>query len=162
MAPGNRLLLTEIKETTSRTGKIALALSPGGIIGRDVLPAAPLLSVTQRDGQLHLAAAGAWTAPHAAELEVLVDSLATELAAAHEVAIDMQGVREFDTYGAWLLRRLTRAWQERGQQMRIAGLADRYQGLIQEVNQATVAAAADARKSSVRDRVRRRSAARCL
>jgi len=143
--------LTEIKETNSRTGKIALALSPGGFIGRDVLPAAPLLRVTQRDGQLHLAAAGAWTAPHAAELEVLVDSLATELAAAHEVAIDMQGVREFDTYGAWLLRRLTRAWQERGQQMRIAGLADRYQGLIQEVNQATVAAAADARKSSVRD-----------
>jgi anti-anti-sigma regulatory factor len=132
------LALTEIKEASSQTGKIALALGPGAdIVGRDVLPAAPLLSVTRRDGQLYLAAAGAWTAPHAAELEVLVDSLATEMAPAHDVAIDMQGVQEFDTYGAWLLRRLTRAWQERGQQMCIAGLPDRYQGLIQEVNQAT-------------------------
>ena len=141
----DRLLLTQIKEAIPRTVKIVSALSPGaGIIGRDVLAVAPLLSATQRDGQLQLTASGSWTAPHAAEVETLVERLAGQPLLAQAAAIDMQGVQEFDTYGAWLLRRLTRARQDRGQPMRIVGLADRYQGLLQEVDQATVTTPADA------------------
>jgi phospholipid/cholesterol/gamma-HCH transport system permease protein len=151
----DRLLLTQIKEAIRRTGKIVPAPSPGAdIVGRDDLAVAPLLSATQRDGQLQLTASGSWTAPHAAEVETLVESLAGQPLLAQTGAIDMQGVQEFDTYGAWLLRRLTRAWQDRGQPMRIVGLADRYQGLLQEVDQATVAApAAAARKWSALDGV---------
>ena len=33
---------------------------------------------------------------------------------AKSVSIDMAGVREFDTFGAWLLERLTRAWTSAG------------------------------------------------
>lgn len=118
------------------------------------MAAIPLLSATERDGQLQLAASGSWTAPHAAEVEALVENLAGQPLLAHTAAIDMQGVQEFDTYGAWLLRRLTRAWQDRGQQMRIVGLPDRYQGLLQEVDQATVTApAAAARNWSALDGV---------
>lgn len=116
------------------------------------MAAAPLLSATQRDGQLQLTASGSWTAPHAAEVETLVESLASPPLLAHDTAIDMQAVTEFDTYGAWLLRRLTHAWQDRGQQMRIVGLADHYQGLFEEVKQATATApAAAARKWSALD-----------
>ena len=67
---------------------------PGAhIVGRDVLAVAPLFSATQRDGQLQLAAGGSWTAPHAAEVETLVESLAAQSFPAHDAAIDMQGVR---------------------------------------------------------------------
>ncbi len=40
---------------------------------------------------------------NAGELETLVDRVAGEAAQAKNVSIDMAGVREFDTFGAWLL-----------------------------------------------------------
>ena len=66
---------------------------------------AALLTAKFEDGRLELAAGGSWTAPHAAELETLVDRAAEDAAKAKAVSIDMRGVREFDTYGAWLLER---------------------------------------------------------
>ena len=59
---------------------------------------AALLTAKFEDGRLELAAGGSWTAPHAAELETLVDRAAEDAARAKAVSIDMRGVREFDTY----------------------------------------------------------------
>ena len=70
-----------------------------------------LLTAKFEDGRLELAAGGSWTAAHAAELESLVDRAAADAARAKAVSIDMRGVREFDTFGAWLLERLTRQWR---------------------------------------------------
>ena len=47
--------------------------------------------------------------------------------------IDMRGVEEFDTYGGWLLERLTRACRAHGQDIRVLDLPGRYQGLLDEV-----------------------------
>jgi phospholipid/cholesterol/gamma-HCH transport system permease protein len=105
------------------------------------LTAHPLITAKQLDGRLQLAASGSWTAPHAAELEVAIASLIALPNPARDAAIDMQGVQEFDTYGAWLLRRLAQAWQGRGKAMRIVGLPDRYEGLLHEVNETNLAAA---------------------
>ena len=102
----------------------------------DALTFRPLLSITTRDGQLELAAAGSWTARHAKELELLVEGVTREEASSRAGAIDMRGVKEFDTYGAWLLERLVRAWQARGAHMRIVALPDRYHGLLGEVHRA--------------------------
>jgi phospholipid/cholesterol/gamma-HCH transport system permease protein len=102
----------------------------------------PLLRATQRNGQLELAASGAWTAPHAAQLELMIEGLIVQDVPRTQAAIDMVGVEAFDTYGAWLLRRLERIWQERGQRMRIVGLVDRYQGLLSEVEEIRDAPAA--------------------
>jgi phospholipid/cholesterol/gamma-HCH transport system permease protein len=73
-----------------------------------------LLTAKFEDGRLELAAGGSWTAPHAAELETLVDRVAADVGRAKAVSIDMRGVREFDTFGAWLLERLTRQWRSAG------------------------------------------------
>ncbi|HET7155337.1 MAG TPA: STAS domain-containing protein, partial [Hyphomicrobiaceae bacterium] len=100
------------------------------------------MRATQRNGQLELAASGAWTAPHAAQLELMIEGLIVQDVPRTQAAIDMVGVEAFDTYGAWLLRRLERIWQERGQRMRIVGLVDRYQGLLSEVEEIRDAPAA--------------------
>jgi phospholipid/cholesterol/gamma-HCH transport system permease protein len=89
--------------------------------------------------RLELAAAGSWTAPHAGELEALVERVTDEAPKAKDVSIDMGAVREFDTFGAWLLERLTRQWTDAGRKARIVGLPKHDRGLLKEmhgVNQA--------------------------
>jgi phospholipid/cholesterol/gamma-HCH transport system permease protein len=108
----------------------------------ETLTLVPLLSSTIRDGRLELAAAGSWTAIHAKELEPLVERISRELPPTRGAAIDMRKVQEFDTYGAWLLESLIRAWQAHGQDMRILELPGRYQELFEEVHRANRSARA--------------------
>jgi phospholipid/cholesterol/gamma-HCH transport system permease protein len=94
------------------------------------------LSSAIRDGRLELAASGSWTAPHAEVLEPLVDFIAREAGEARAAAIDLGDVAELDTYGAWLLERLMRAWTTRGQEMSVRALPERYQGLLEGMHRA--------------------------
>jgi phospholipid/cholesterol/gamma-HCH transport system permease protein len=98
------------------------------------VPGTPLLRAQTADGQVRLTAAGAWTAPNAAELERLVQGFALDPSAGGAATIDMHAIEQFDTYGALLLERLSRAWQARGKPIRIIALADRYQGLFRELH----------------------------
>jgi phospholipid/cholesterol/gamma-HCH transport system permease protein len=93
-----------------------------------------LLTSKLKGERLELAAAGSWTAAHADELEALVDRVAAEAPKAKKVSIDMTGVREFDTFGAWLLERLTRAWTAAGQKPAIVGLPKHDRGLLEEMH----------------------------
>ena len=77
---------------------------------------------------------GSWTAAHAGELETLVDGAASQAAAAKNVSIDMGGVREFDTFGAWLLERLTRAWSSSGAKTEIVGMPAHDRNLLAEMH----------------------------
>ena len=81
--------------------------------------------------RLELTASGSWTASHAMELETAIDRLAGEASQAKNVAIDMAGVSEFDTFGAWLLERLTRAWSC---ETAIVGLPQHDRGLLKEMH----------------------------
>ena len=72
--------------------------------------------------------AGSWTAVHAAALERLVDSAERQTPGKGPVVIDAAAVSELDTFGAWLLERLTRS-----KDAKIVGLADRFHGLLEEV-----------------------------
>jgi phospholipid/cholesterol/gamma-HCH transport system permease protein len=94
-----------------------------------------LLTATRSDDHLCLVASGAWTAPHAAQLERVAQAHIAGNKDIGAVTIDMTGVEQFDTYGAWLLRSLRGAYQERGKDPRVIGLADRYRGLQQDVDQ---------------------------
>ena len=85
-----------------------------------------LLSSTVRDGHLELAAGGSWTAVHANQLEPLIDDVELEASPGGPAAINMSQIEAFDTYGAWLLERLTRAWQARGWEMRVIELPVSY------------------------------------
>ena len=92
--------------------------------------------------RLELRASGSWTASHAMELETAIDRLAGEASNAKTVSIDMAGVSEFDTFGAWLLERLTRACSR---ETAIVGLPQHDRGLLKEmhaVNRAPARAAA--------------------
>ena len=73
-----------------------------------------LLIDTTEGETLRLAAAGAWTSTNARPLEQEIDAAARRHAAVKQVAIDMGGVERLDTFGAWLLERLVRAFQSRG------------------------------------------------
>ena len=93
-----------------------------------------LLTSKLKGERLELAASGSWTAAHAGELEALVDRVASEAPHAKKVSIDMTGVSEFDTFGAWLLERLTRAWTAAGLKPAIVGLPKHDRGLLQEMH----------------------------
>jgi phospholipid/cholesterol/gamma-HCH transport system permease protein len=93
-----------------------------------------LLTSELKGERLELAASGCWTAAHARELESLVDGVTSRAAAAKTVSIDMAGVREFDTFGAWLLERLTRAWSGAGRETEIVGLPKHDRGLLEEMH----------------------------
>jgi len=93
-----------------------------------------LLTSELKGERLELAAAGSWTAPHAGELEKLVDSVAGEASKAKNVSIDMKGVREFDTFGAWLLERLKRQWTSTGRETDIVGMPEHDRDLLEEMH----------------------------
>ena len=103
-------------------------------VEEDAVGRTSLLSAQTDDGEVRLTAAGAWTAPNATTLERLVQGIVSDPAKASAAAIDMGAIEQFDTYGALLLERLSRAWEARGQQMRIVALAERYQGLLRNVH----------------------------
>jgi phospholipid/cholesterol/gamma-HCH transport system permease protein len=93
-----------------------------------------LLTSRLKGDRLELAAGGSWTASHANELETLVDRVAGEAGQAKSVSIDMAGVREFDTFGAWLLERLTRAWSAIGIEPVVVGIPQDDRGLLKEMH----------------------------
>jgi phospholipid/cholesterol/gamma-HCH transport system permease protein len=94
----------------------------------------PLLTSNLTNGRLALAATGAWTAAHADAADRLVHAVpvADE---APSVTVDVAGITALDTFGAWLLERLLRGAQDRGQQVELVGLPARFQGLVSKVHE---------------------------
>jgi phospholipid/cholesterol/gamma-HCH transport system permease protein len=109
---------------------------------------APALNSTVSGERLLLAASGSWTAPYAGQLEALIDSQKATSGNIRGMSIDMAGVREFDTFGAWLLERLLRGWRGPEQSVEITGLPDHYRGLLDEVHQANRVEAEPRRRSA--------------
>jgi len=93
-----------------------------------------LLEGTADGDQLRLAGTGAWTSANARQLEGLIDSAVRRYAAAKAVAIDMAHVDRLDTFGAWLLERLVRAFSARGAQTQVVGLKEDYRALMDELH----------------------------
>jgi phospholipid/cholesterol/gamma-HCH transport system permease protein len=96
--------------------------------------AQPTLIERQAGERLELAAAGSWTVEHAHALEPLVQAASGRTQKASRVAIDLARVERLDTFGAWLIERLVRAWQGAGREASVVGLAERHRGLLQEVH----------------------------
>ncbi len=99
------------------------------------MTSSPLLTATPLSDVLELRPGGAWTAANAATLEVLSNSITGELEQAKAVKLDMTGVRELDTLGAWLLEKISRRATASGHRAEMVGVADNYAGLIAEVRQ---------------------------
>ena len=68
------------------------------------MAAAPQLTASTSGDVLELRPGGSWTAANVTTLEPLSDAVTAELDRSKTVRLDMVGVRELDTLGAWLHR----------------------------------------------------------
>jgi phospholipid/cholesterol/gamma-HCH transport system permease protein len=81
-----------------------------------------------------LSASGSWTAPHAALLEQKIEAVKLQASGPGSLEIDVGDIGELDTFGAWLLERLTRDFVEKGFEARLVGVSDRFRGLLDEIH----------------------------
>ncbi|WP_370870954.1 ABC transporter permease [Bradyrhizobium sp.] len=84
---------------------------------------------------LELRPAGSWTAANVTMLEALSDGVAPQLDRSNAIKLDLAGLRELDTLGAWLLEKMSRRASSAGHPVELVGVADNYAGLIEEVRQ---------------------------
>jgi phospholipid/cholesterol/gamma-HCH transport system permease protein len=90
---------------------------------------------TPSGGVLELRPGGSWTAANVTALESLSNGVAAELDRSQAVKLDMAGVSELDTLGAWLLEKISRRASSAGHRAEMVGVPDNYAGLIEEVRQ---------------------------
>jgi phospholipid/cholesterol/gamma-HCH transport system permease protein len=102
---------------------------------KTILALAPLLAARTTGGALNLAPSGSWTAAHVVAMEGLFESVEPQLHQATTLNVDMAGVRELDTLGAWLLEKMTRRATHAGQSTQVVSVPENYVGLIEEVRQ---------------------------
>ncbi len=93
-----------------------------------------LLASSAEGARLKLAGAGAWTARNAKALEATISAETKRGGAISSVEIDMARVERLDTFGAWLLERLVRAFSARGCATSVEGLKENYRALVDEVH----------------------------
>ena len=93
-----------------------------------------LLDEVAAGDEVKFAGAGAWTAQNARRLEAEVEGAARRHSGARRMAVDMGGVERLDTFGAWLLERLVRAFAARGCQTQVVGLKEDYRALMDELH----------------------------
>ncbi|WP_291685373.1 MlaE family lipid ABC transporter permease subunit [Bradyrhizobium sp.] len=93
----------------------------------------PLLTATPAGDVLELRPGGSWTSANVTTLEALSDTVTGQLDGSKCVKLDMAGVRELDTLGAWLLEKMSRRAASTGHPTEVVGVADNYAGLIEEV-----------------------------
>jgi phospholipid/cholesterol/gamma-HCH transport system permease protein len=98
------------------------------------MPPGSTLDYIVSGDSMELAPVGFWTAAHSRALEERLTAVAPQISAARNLAINMAGVRELDTLGAWLLERLVRGCIDRKIEVRFFDLAERYRGLFDQVN----------------------------
>jgi phospholipid/cholesterol/gamma-HCH transport system permease protein len=99
------------------------------------LASIPLLTTTPTGDGLELRPGGSWTAAHVTRMEALSDGVMADLDRSKNVTLDMNGLSELDTLGAWLLEKLSRRAASAGHRVEIVGVADNYAGLIDEIRQ---------------------------
>jgi phospholipid/cholesterol/gamma-HCH transport system permease protein len=99
------------------------------------LTSTPLLTATPTGDGLELRPVGSWTAVNVKNLEALSEGVTAEIARSKAVKLDMNGLSELDTLGAWLLEKLSRRAAAAGHPAEFVGVAENYAGLIEEMRQ---------------------------
>jgi phospholipid/cholesterol/gamma-HCH transport system permease protein len=93
------------------------------------------LTATSAGDLLELRPAGPWISANVAALETLTAAVVPELDRSVSLRLDMAGVSELDTLGAWLLEKLSRRAAAAGHRAETIGVAANYAGLIEELQQ---------------------------
>lgn len=93
--------------------------------------AAPAISSQRAGSTAFVSLSGAWLLEHAAEAEVLVQTV--HLGKPALVEVDLAQVTDLDTAGAWLIHRLRARCEFKGARVRLSGLPERFHILVDEV-----------------------------
>jgi len=99
------------------------------------LASSPLLTATPIGDGLELRPGGSWTAVNVNRLEALSEGVTAEIDRSKAVKLDMNGLSELDTLGAWLLEKLSRRATSAGHRIEVVGVSENYTGLIEEIRQ---------------------------
>jgi phospholipid/cholesterol/gamma-HCH transport system permease protein len=108
---------------------------PCALKRNDILVSTPLLTATPDGDALELRPGGSWTAANVKSLETLSEGVVAELDRSKTVKLDIAGVSELDTLGAWILEKISRRAAAAGHRAEVVGVADNYAGLIEEIHQ---------------------------
>ena len=96
---------------------------------------APGFRVELRGTTFRLIASGAWTVAEATKLDIALKRLRVPIPPTPDFTgeMDIAGIAEIDTAGAWLLQRTAAAWQAGGLRTHYAGATEGFRILIEEV-----------------------------
>ncbi|MGV1013449.1 MAG: MlaE family ABC transporter permease [Methyloceanibacter sp.] len=96
---------------------------------------APGFRVELRGTTFRLVATGAWTVAEATQLDSALRRLRVPIPPTPDFTgeMDIAGIAEIDTAGAWLLQRTAAAWQASGLRTNYAGATESFRILIEEV-----------------------------
>jgi phospholipid/cholesterol/gamma-HCH transport system permease protein len=96
---------------------------------------APGFRVELRGTTFRLIATGAWTVAEAVRLDTALKRLRVPIPPTPDFTgeMDIAGIAEIDTAGAWLLQRTANAWQAGGLRTHYAGATEAFRVLIEEV-----------------------------
>ncbi len=93
-----------------------------------------ILKSAGADEQRRISAAGSWTAANAALLEQKIEAIRSQASGSGDLEIDIGEISELDIFGAWLIERLARNFTARGFEPRLAGVPERFRGLLDEIH----------------------------
>jgi phospholipid/cholesterol/gamma-HCH transport system permease protein len=94
----------------------------------------PTLMLDAAGGPPTIMAAGQWTVAYAGALERLTGSIVLGAQAPPRVVIDLSGVEQLDTLGAWLLQRVFRRCHEQGREPVFVGAPEHFRGLLDKMH----------------------------
>jgi len=97
--------------------------------------AAPGYQVELRGTAFCLVATGSWTVREATALDSGLQRLRVPIPPTPDFTgeVDISGIEQLDTAGAWLLQRTARLWQTKGLQTRFTGTTESFEILLEEV-----------------------------
>ena len=90
--------------------------------------------------------AGAWIAEGSKEAERLIDRGLTQSSGSQSLVIDLAELTELDTYGAWLIERMTRSLSARGQIAPLTNVPERFKAILQAVHRTNDAPVRESRR----------------
>jgi phospholipid/cholesterol/gamma-HCH transport system permease protein len=112
------------------------------------VPSTPSLNFAKETETPRLRAAGAWTASTAQTIEALADHAIESLAGLKAVAFDLSAIDELDTYGAWMIERLSRRCADRGVSLTPSSVPVHFTALLVAIHKTSSQAAQPSRRGN--------------
>jgi phospholipid/cholesterol/gamma-HCH transport system permease protein len=112
------------------------------------MPSAPSLSFVKEAEAPRLQAAGAWTASTAQTIEALADHAIESVNGLKAVVFDLSTIDELDTYGAWMIERLSRRCADRGINLTPSSVPVHFTALLAAIHKTSSQAAQPSRRGN--------------